>query len=193
MTQEKFEELKNDYIENLEHFISESGGLFPHLTLFGTSKSDNKASIIHFPIPDEYMKNNGTKDELVINVIPKLAKEISKDFSIIAMAWASEAWMRVLEKDEKMPEDYTSIPIKKEVVMISIEDEKGVKNIIYDIHRGGKQVTEDGDLVDSIKLEKSEQLSDVVSQGRFVGLLKHFTNKHSVVDDLLNKIISKEK
>ena len=73
------------------------------------------------------------------------------------------------------------------------KDEKGVKNIIYDIHRGGKQVTEDGDLVDSIKLEKSEQLSDVVSQGRFVGLLKHFTNKHSIVDDLLNKIISKKK
>lgn len=179
MTKEQFEDLKSDYVENLERFISDSGGLFPLITFFADSIDNNKPSIIHFPIPDEYVKDDETKDELVNEVIPKLAKEIKKDFNVIGVAWSSEAWMRTVDKtQEKIPEDYRVLP-KKEVVIIAIEDENGVENIIYDIEREGKKVTQEGDIIDSVKLLKSDDFSGSysVSQGRFVGILKNFIRK----------------
>jgi hypothetical protein len=173
MTQEEFVELKKDYIENLEKYISKTGGLFAHISIFANKKDDSKLSIIHIPIPDDLMTNEG-KDVFIDSLMPEIYKEIKKEFTPPGIGWASEAWLREANKDFDInKQDWKEIPIKKEVLFISIENESSTITQVYEIKRNGKQVTEDGDIVDRIELiEISELANSEKTEGRFSGLYK---------------------
>lgn len=171
MNKTKFIELKKDYINFVKKYTVEEGGMFAHISVFGEDE-DNIPSLVHIPVPDEYMRNDNEKDKFVEKILPKLSEILCKRFDIYGIAWSSEAWIRVASTKEEV-EDYKSLPIKEEVLMISIESDFENEFNVYKIKRKGSQVTTSGDLVDNIQLVKDRELSKInpKSEGRFVGLL----------------------
>ena len=186
MTNEEFEELKETYIENIKRYMVESGGLFTHLSIFGEHKEpeDDKApnAIIHVPVDPQFLKSDETKDVFMDQVVPELAKVINERFIIKGVGWASEAWMRTAEKDQKI-KDWKDLPIKKEVLIVTIETEDQNQITIYEIKRTGKEVTPDGELIDHIELEEQQDIKSATEgkineqNGRFTGLYKKFKSQ----------------
>lgn len=178
MTNRELDNLKEAYINHLKSYMSETGGLFPHITIFAEhvdKEEEDKPAIIHIPIPDEYMKDDESKDRFVEQLMPELMIEMKKQFIPIGVAWASEAWMRVADKDFDMSK-YKSLP-KKEVVFMSIETKSGCDTLIYEIKRTGIQVNSEGQLTDRIELEEIETAEKPSSaEGRFAGLYKKLIN-----------------
>jgi len=182
MTDNDFQEIKQEYIENIRSKISELGGLHPHITIFAdvndaVEGEDHSMAILILPIEDEYMKDDQAKDEFVDDILPGVFKKINEQFTPKALAWASEAWIRTIEKNEEMPDNYKELPIKKEVVIISIESDNSNECLIYEINRKGKQITRDGNLVDTITLEQINGFTvPKETTGRFAGLFKKLKN-----------------
>ncbi len=179
MTKEHFETLKEEYIEHITEYVKDTGGLFPHISIFAEhkDKSDTKPALIHVPISDEFMETDKGKDLFVDEMLPMVAKKVVEDFKVYAIAWSSEAWMRMADKDDDIT-DWKALPIKKEVIFITIEtlDEK-TDSVMYEINRKGQQVNSDGELTDHIELTKSEMSGLGSVGGRFSGLLKHFKQR----------------
>jgi hypothetical protein len=179
MTDEQYEDLKNNYLEHLKENISELGGLVPHIAVFADHiHKNNKPAMIFMIISEEYMASEDTKDDFIDNKLPDVFKSLKERFVPHAIAWAAEAWVRIVDKDFNMAkQDWKAIPIKKEVVIVSIENKDKTESIIYNIKREGKQVTESGDIVDRIELELSDDLKDGMNAGgRFTGLFRKFKN-----------------
>ena len=63
-------------------------------------KSDTKPALIHVPISDEFMETDKGKDLFVDEMLPMVAKKVVEDFKVYAIAWSSEAWMRMADKDD---------------------------------------------------------------------------------------------
>ena len=180
MDQEKLESLKTAYLELVTNLIKDFGGLSPAVTILGIKKDDQLNAVIHIPIPDKYMNSETSKDEFVDDVVPQLAAKVKEEFDVHAVAWASEAWLRVLSKDgepvKEVPEDWKSLP-KKEVLFINIESEGKEDLVVMEIVRKGQQVNSEGQLTDHVELVPYEDLQgqpDKV-EGRFTGLYKKFT------------------
>lgn len=159
----------------------ETGELGPSITILGIHKEDGKNAIVHIPIMEKFMKNEDSKDKFVEEVLPGIAKNIRQDFDIHAVIWAAEAWMRISDTRGKDPEEllvnWKSIPIKKEVLIISIESENKTEFTIKEITRKGKQVNEDGELIDKVELIDLEEYNNTkegIIEGRFTGLYKKF-------------------
>lgn len=171
MNKTRFTELKKDYINFVKKYTQEEGGMFPHISVFGDDE-DDVAALVHIPIPDEYMVDDDGKDRFIEEVLPKLSEMLCKRFDIYGVAWSSEAWVRVASKKEEI-EDYKSLPVKEEILMISIESDFENEFNVYRIKRKGSQVTTEGNIVDTIQLTKDRELSKInpKSEGRFVGLL----------------------
>lgn len=179
MTDEQYQELKKEYIEHIEDTVNSNGGLFPHVSIFADQRNpdedNDKPALIHIPIPDEYMVDDDAKDKFVSKVMPRIFKEVKKEFIPYAVIWASEAWLRIIEKGEEEPEDYRSIPIKKEVIIITIgtKDTEQVK--LYSIKRKGKQINLHGDMVDIVELESMEEMCQPSTfDGKFTHLFDKF-------------------
>ena len=184
MTNEEFEELKVSYIKNIKRYMVEAGGLFSHLSIFGEHKEPEEGlpatAIIHVPIDPRFLKSDKTKDVFVDEVVPELAKVINERFIIKGVGWASEAWLRTADKDQSI-KNWKDLPIKKEVLIVTIETEFKNDMTIYDIKRDGKDVTLDGDIIDHIELIEQEDMKDLNNtgatkeqSGRFTGLYKKF-------------------
>jgi len=177
MTEKQLEEIKENYINHLKKYMSETGGLFPHITIFAEhlEEGDDKPAIIHIPIPDEFMENDDSKDRFIEELMPELMIEIKKKFIPNGVAWASEAWMRTANKDFNL-ENYKNLP-KQEVVFISIETKDNAETIIYEMIREGVQVNSDGDLTDKIELKEMHNIDKPEgTEGRFAGLYKKLIN-----------------
>ena len=178
MTQEEYNEVKDLYIENVKQIILEQGGLFPHLTIFANHKKykedEPKTAIIHVPVPEEYMEDDDDKDEFVNEVMPGIYKVVKEDFIPYGVGWASEAWMRYADKDfDFNTSNYKNLPVKKEVLLLSIETQEKSDTHIYEIKRNGSQVNSDGRMTDKIELtELTEMASMTGMDGRFAGLYK---------------------
>ena len=176
MTEEQFEDMKEMYLNNIKRFINETGGLFPHVTIFATKvETPDEISIIHVPIPEELMKNDRAKDKFVDVVIPELGSKLKDMFTPKAVLWASEAWMRDADKDfDPAVTDYKKLPIKCEVLIITIDKGEGTTTtLIYKMNRTGMKVNEEGNMIDQVELEvykENEQLTS--GDGRFTGLFK---------------------
>jgi hypothetical protein len=175
MTNEQFDVLKEEFISNIKSYVTECGGIFPHISVFADIKNpkegEDKPALIHIPIPDEYMENDESKDIFVDEIFPKIATELKNRFTPTALAWTAEAWVRTMNKDGKMPDDYKTLPVQKEVIIITIESDTNKECVIYDIIRSGKQITSDGDMVDIVELVESENLRHPDGLGgRFAGL-----------------------
>ena len=185
MTPEKLEQGKELYLKNIKRYIAAEGSLFPHFVVFGERKTKSETeedpdfALIHIPIPDEYMENNETKDKFVEDVIPEIAKEVTKKYTCEAVGFAAEAWIRVANSDKELP-NWKELPIKKEVVFINIESKDNTLFRVYNINRLGKQVNENGDLTDHVELEEDAVLSTMDGSsvtGRMSGLYKKFTEE----------------
>jgi hypothetical protein len=186
MTKEQYHDLQDDYIQHILEYVKDNGNLFPHISIFADiidpkEEEMDKPALIHIPIDDEYMKDEDSKDEFVDEVLPKVFKELKKRFIPHGIAWAAEAWMRVVDKNFNPSKDnWKSIPVRKEVIMISIESEDGNEFFMYEIKRSGKQVNSDGEFVDIVELERfnDEVIKKSPEQitGRFTGLFKKFKN-----------------
>ena len=182
MTENTFKELKEGYIELIKSLMIETGGLNPSITVLGKHKDDNNNAIVHIPIPSEYMESDSMKDEFIDVKVPEIGKQVAKKFDVDAVAWASEAWLRVLDKkdrpeNESLMANWKDLPIKMEVLIVNIESHNHAENIILKVTRNGKQVNADGDLVDAIELtELPDYDKGVTSEGRFTGLYKKFVS-----------------
>jgi hypothetical protein len=180
MTNEEYHDLKEDYIQHILDYVKDNGSLFPHLSVFADIKKPKeeeigKPALIHIPIDDEYMKDDESKDRFVDEILPNLFKELKTRFTPHGVAWAAEAWMRVAEKDfDPSKDNWKAIPIKKEIIMISVESENANDCFIYEIKRIGKQVNSDGDFVDIVELERLDGDFATATKlaGRFTGLFK---------------------
>jgi hypothetical protein len=174
-TLEKFNELKENYLDMVVSGTKEAGGLPPHITLFGYHNDDyEKQAVIHVPIRDEFMTPEG-KTKLFNVVIPDIAKDVAKkEFTIYALAWASEAWIREAKADKKIDEDWRDIPIKKEVIVINLESTVKNEFIMYDVTRVGHKVSDNGDFIDNVELTmiKQEEMTQV--GGSLSGISKYF-------------------
>lgn len=180
MTEQEYQEMKKDYIKFVTKIMKENGGLPPSITVLGTHIEDGLNAVVHIPIPNKFMKDDDSKDEFVNELIPQIGKKVAEEFNVTAVAWASEAWMRTIDKKDVDPEkilkDWKNIPVKKEVLIINIESKQDNKTCIMEIIRKGKQVNEEGELVDNIELIECPDYNDgVVGEGRFTGLYKKFT------------------
>ena len=176
-TLEKFDKLKENYLDMVVSGTKEAGGLPPHITLFGYHNDDHeKQAIIHVPIKDELMTPEG-KTKLFNKVIPELAKDIAnRKFTIYALAWASEAWIREAKGEDKVDENWKDIPIKKEVIIINMESTVKNEFIMYDVARVGHKVSDTGDFIDNIELTMIEQDDMTNVGGSLTGLSKYFWN-----------------
>lgn len=184
MTKEEYSDLQEDYVQHILDYVKDHGSLFPHISIFADiinpkEEEMGKPALIHIPIDDEYMESEEKKDLFVDEILPTAFEELKKKFTPYGVAWAAEAWLRVADKDFNSSKDnWKAIPIKKEVIMISIESENGNEFFIYEIRRLGKQVNNHGDLVDIVELERfdndfNKQSSSNLA-GRFTGLFKKF-------------------
>lgn len=181
MTEENYLSIKEDYISHIKDYVNETGGLFPHITIFAEIREpkdelETKPALIHIPIPDQFMSDDEKKEEFVTDVLPGIIKEVRKKFIPKGVAWAAEAWLRMADKKDDVS-DYKKLPIKKEVIIITIESESKNDSYIYEIVRTGKQVNSEGELVDAVKLEEMESFKNPDQMGgRFSGLFKKFNN-----------------
>lgn len=176
MTTEQIQELKEAYINNIKGYIKDEGGIFPHLTLFATPiDNPEEKSVIHIPIPDQFLKSEENKDRFIQDIFPQIAKKIQERFVTAGIAWASEAWVRTVSKDEEVPENWQDLPIEKEVLFINIDFGNGEESLMFEIKRQGKQVNENGQLVDHVELIQESSLSgNSQTSGRLSGLLSKF-------------------
>jgi hypothetical protein len=182
MTEEKYIELKDTYLKNIKRYMTEEGGLFSHISVFAEKLECNedddetsKNAIIHIPLPEKIANSDEGKEYFVTKMLPEIASSLKESFVTTGVAWASEAWLRSSHIDDKQPENWKDMPIKKEVLMISMESAFGNETSVYEIVRSGMKVTEEG-LSDTIELIKDEELSgeNLNFEGRFTGLYKKF-------------------
>lgn len=183
MTEELYNEVVDDYLQNIKRYIEEAGGLFPHITVFAYTiekekEEHNKPAIIHIPIPPDYMETDAEKDLLVDEVFPVVFKEIKKRFEPFGIAYASEAWVRMSDKSfDYKKQDYTELPVKKEVVFVTIETQDKTELKMYNIKRVGTKVDNEGNIIDSITLEEQQLENSLEVSGRFSGLYKKLISK----------------
>lgn len=180
MTPEKYEAMKADHIDYVTNYIKKEGNIFPCITIIAdkiNADEDEKSAIIHMPIGSEFLESSKAKDDFVDNIIPKVFKEVKQDFIPYATIWVAESWVRRADKDFDFDkEDFTTLPISKEVVFILIETKDKEEAIVLEIKRSGMQVNEEGNMVDKIDLVPVEEYNDLPNKvgGRFSGLFKIF-------------------
>jgi hypothetical protein len=181
MTDEQFIEMKDEYLDNMKSILLRAGNIQPTITILGDHRKENKPAIIHIPLPEKIANSDEGKQMFVDEMIPELSIKVQERFDVKAVAFASEAWMRTAEKDEFDPEvdNYKKLPIKKEILIITIDDGKETFCNIFEIKRDGKSVTPEGDLIDIIELEKLPDLEAPYSAsgGRFGKLYQKFTKQ----------------
>lgn len=182
MTEENYNNLKTGYLSFLKTMINESGGVIPHITVFGELKeeeqkteNDKKSAMIGIPLSPHDMENSENKEFFVEMILPKIYKSIKEKFNTFGIAYASEAWMHEINIEN------TKDPVTLEVLIISIDSvfsKKGEEVTIYQIERTGKQVTPEGDLVDTVNLKlHREESAPKKAEGIFVNLFKKLESK----------------
>ena len=175
MTEEKYQELKEEYVGNIKKFMTDLGSMFPHISVFGDHKDEEKKdAIVHIQVPEEFMKSEQMKETFVRDVVPKIAEKIREKFIPYGVAWTSEAWVRTAQKDQGVPDNWKELPIEKEILLVNMEFTHKKEMVIYEIKRNGKQVNENGDLVDHIDLIEETMSGAEKMSGRFTGLLEIF-------------------
>jgi hypothetical protein len=177
MTEEKFIELKEGYLNDIKSMLLENESLSATITIIGEERTSSSSSIVHIPLPEKIINSDEGKQMFVDIMIPEISKKINEKFSIHAVAWASEAWMREAHVNDYNPEkdNYKDLPIKKEILIITIDTETSAENHVYEIVR--MSIGPDGDLVEKLDLVELPEMNKAMgeSEGRFSGLYKKFT------------------
>lgn len=177
MTDQQFIEIKDEYLQNMKEMLLESGNIQPTVTIIADHLEENKPAIVHIPLPAKIANSDDGKQMFVDKMIPEIAVKLKDRFNIYAVAWASEAWMREAPVDDFDPEvdDYKKIPIKKEILILTVDTGDNVESYVYEIIR--LSVSPTGNLVEDIELRDMPELSSQVADhsGRFGNLYKKFT------------------
>lgn len=179
MTTEQFIEIKDEYFQNMKEMLLETGNIQPTITIIADHIEENKPAIVHIPLPGKIANSDSGKQMFVDKMIPEIAVKLGERFNIHAVAWASEAWMREASIDEFTPvvDDYKKLPIKKEILIITIDTGDKTESHVYEIIR--MSVAPDGSFVEDIELVEMPELSNQFAEqgGRFGNLYKKFTEK----------------
>ena len=177
MTEEQFIEIKDEYFKNMKEMLLDLGNIQPTVTIIADHLKENKPAIVHIPLPEKLANSDSGKQMFVDKMIPEIAVKVKERFKIHAVAWAAEAWMREAPHDEYDPEvdDYKKLPIKKEILILTIDTEAKTESYVYEIIR--MSVAPDGTFVEDIELILMPELSNEFAEqgGRFSGLYKKFT------------------
>lgn len=182
MTNEIFEEIKAEHINNIKQYIKKEGNMFSQITVIGENKviiekEDTKPAIIIIPIPEEALESDKNKETFINDMLPEIFAKIQEEFIPKATIWVAEAWMRSTTKNFDFDkEDYKKLPISKEVLFIVVETIDKSETIIFDIKRSGVQVNNEGKMIDTIDLipiPEYTQEPNLLS-GRFSNLFKIF-------------------
>ena len=168
----------DQYLESLHKFFLDRGEYMAQITIFATSK-DGQLIIMPMILPPQVMQDDQAKDRFIQHELPKIARATVKHLKVEAVLFGTEAWIREAanEEVEKIGrENYRQLPITGEVVIIYVQHEEDEKCHVYDIHRVGKKVNEDGDLFDEVTLTVNDKLTGNMQGGRFAGLYKIFND-----------------
>ena len=178
MTEEQFIEIKDEYLQNMKDMLLETGNIQPTVTLIADHLEENKPAIVHIPLPEKIANSDAGKQMFVDKMIPEIAAKVGERFNIHAVAWAAEAWMREAPADDFNPEvdDYKKIPIKKEILILTIDTGVKTESYVYEIIRFS--VSPEGELIDEIELRDMPELSSQFAEqgGRFSNLFEKFTS-----------------
>ncbi len=177
MTKEELQDLKDEYITNLKQLMVEAGGMFSHLALFGNKKESGERAIVHVVVDAKHTASEEDKENFLIKVLPGIASDIKQDFTLDAVAWTSEAWMRSSDKD--FEGNWQALPIQKEVLIIMYQEKEAGETMVFEIKRSGKMINSKGDLIDNINLEELPELTQAMtvdgkSRGRLHEMMKVF-------------------
>jgi hypothetical protein len=174
---EKIENFKKENNENMARLIAASGGLPPVCTLFVEHQGENK--VIVAPVPADALENTKNKERF-ISIMPKFFKALEEDGNkIICFSYSCEAWLRAVDKDDKIPDNLEDLS-KIEVVITSYETADSSVMEVSNIVRNGKIVDRDGELIDCITLEKNEELKDGAELGgRFSNMFTNYLKSKS--------------
>ena len=177
MTDEQFIEIKDEYLKNMKDMLLEEGNIQPTVTIIADHLKENKPAIVHIPLPAKIANSDSGKQMFVDSMIPEIAKVAREKFNIYAVAWASEAWMREAPVDKYNPEvdDYKKLPIKKEILILTVDTGAKTESYVYEIIR--MSVAPDGSIIEDIELVEMPELSNHFAEqgGRFSNLYKKFT------------------
>ena len=178
MTDTQFIEMKDAYLDDIKNMLLTNGNFSATISIIGEEKKDLSASIVHIPLPEQIINSDEGKQLFVDKMIPELSKKLKDRFNVQAVAWASEAWMREAHVDDYNPakDNYKDIPIKKEILIITIDTGTNTESYVYEIIR--LAVSSTGDLVEDIELRDMPELSSqfAKNEGRFGNLYKKFTD-----------------
>lgn len=190
---ELINKLKEDYVNFVKETIQETGELYPSFTIFCQLKEeideetgDKVLGMVHIPVPSKFMENASSKEELVSEVLPKIFKEIKKQFVPHAIAWSSEVWVKKVSKEEAKTEEEAFLIAEKKVnreeaVFINVQSADDNEVLVYTIERIGKQINNDGDLVDKIELIPSNNLDNGLVSNKDIG--GRFSNLFNKLND----------
>ena len=179
MNKEDYNELKAVYLEHVIEFITDTGGLFPNLTLFAYQKERDEEgkpqfAIIHIPVPDAYLEDDDSKDEFIDNLLPSIYKTIKEKFNPFGMSWASETWGGKISLEEfSKIKNVDEVKITDKLLVISIETDDFDETIVYNLYTDGLSISKTGDLINTIKIKENVTLSKPIEKGgKFIGLYK---------------------
>lgn len=169
----------NEYVKKVSNYLQEEGSVFTHITIFADkldkTEDEEKINIIHIPLPPELLKSDEGKETMIKQIFPQISEELHKKFRPYGVAFTTEAWVRVADKEQEIPKNWKDLPISKEVLMINFEFEDYKQSHISVINRLGKQVNSDGNYIDRIELEDYRDLKEGESlSGRFSNLYDIF-------------------
>jgi hypothetical protein len=141
MNDQTLKELKEEYLKHIQNFVNDNGSLFAHVTVFADKipsddNSDISESIIHIPVPGEYLQSDEAKDYFVDYLLPQILRKIKKEFVPAAIGWAAEATLRQADANfDITKENWRKIPVTKDVIMISIETKNNTSTYLYEIKK----------------------------------------------------------
>lgn len=152
MNREELDQLKKDYLDHIREHLVEHGNIFTHIALFGNSKETDEKALVHVIVDGKYLTDDAEKEKYATKILPKIAEDIKKQFTLDAVAWTSEGYMRTAH--EKFKGNWKELPVQKEVLMILFKDAEHTQSNLFEIKRTGSVVNSEGNLVDQVSLEE---------------------------------------
>lgn len=176
------EEFKKKHLENIQTLMLNQGGLVPLIAVLCYDTDVNEPMVMMVPIMTEEFKEED-KQKVVSMIIPSLFKEMKERHKKpICFSFSSEAWLRKMDISHKpesekkdVPENWRDLP-KVEGLITTFETADYSELHCSTMNRIGKQINDDGELVDQILLEKFDtgQGSSSKVEGKFADIFKRY-------------------
>jgi len=178
---EEIENFKKENNVNMAKWLAVNGGLAPMCTLL--VKNDDEYKVIIAPIPQEAMESPESKRKF-LSIMPKFFDKLEEDgHKVVCFSYSSEAWIRMIDKEDADnidDIDFNSLD-KKEILISSYETATETSVEVNNIIREGKIATEDGKLIDCVRLEKNKEMSEVEKEagpgtigGEFANIYRNY-------------------